>query len=309
MARDLILFGAGASHGSDRSNTPPLGSSLFAELRCFDPPGWGQIPAELSKAFACDFEAGMARLAEVDPHSMPIRQRAMARYFFNYRPAATNLYVELARRIASRRWKGACATLNYERLLPLSVVSAGLQPVADGLQLVVTMTPVGGRPLEICLPHGCCHIFCESVRGSADAVSFSATAVTTSGPVVAVSDPARYHERISTDAFPPVMSYVEPRRTTTSGTSFIENQRQRWGELARTASKIAVVGVRVRTRDEHIWKPLADTSAELIYCGGPSAAVEFEQWHQSSRPHSTLRVMRGHFAEEFDGLCRELDLL
>lgn len=301
MGKPLVLFGAGASYGSDQHSTPPLGETLFDDLRLYNPDGWGAVPAELSDVFSRDFEVGMEKLAAERSHAMPVLQRAMAAYFFRYVPSSTSLYVRLAERMAASRWSGACATLNYERLLEIAIAHAGLRPV-------VGAASDGGTQIELCLPHGCCHIFCESVRGSASGVSFSGIGVTTDGPVICVADPARHLERIRQDAFPPVMSYFEPQKRTTSGRSFIEGQRTRWSELAAHASTIAIVGVRVRTRDEHIWGPLEESPARLVYCAGHSAGVEFERWHDSARAGSPSTVLRGYFAEELDHLCHELDL-
>ena len=40
-------------------------------------------------------------------------------------------------------------------------------------------------------------------------------------------------------------------------------------------SILAIVGVRVHPIDRHIWQPLADTQAHILYLSGPSAASEF----------------------------------
>lgn len=66
--KNLILFGAGASYGSDSANTPPLGSDLFSELSRFNLPGWGALPGGLVKVFKADFEKGMVQVAESNPH-------------------------------------------------------------------------------------------------------------------------------------------------------------------------------------------------------------------------------------------------
>ena len=44
MAKYLIIFGAGASYGSDTGGLiPPLGAQLFDELARYNPNGWGSI--------------------------------------------------------------------------------------------------------------------------------------------------------------------------------------------------------------------------------------------------------------------------
>lgn len=301
MANSLILFGAGASYGSDSIGTPPLGAALFDELQHFNPPGWGRLPSDISDVFLDDFEAGMRNLSKSKSHAMPPLQRAMAAYFFNFIPRTTNLYVQLGRRIVDSKWKGAIATLNYERLLELSLLHVGLQPV-------VNTVPQGERHIELCLPHGCCHIFCETARGGSRAVSMSGVGISTSGRIIVITNPSEFLARITRDAFPPVMSYFEPQKRTTSGVNFIRSQRARWTSLVSEASIITLIGIRVRSDDEHIWNPLTQTKGELIYCSGARAAEEFDDWKRKFRSNADDRIIPDYFAESFDQICSEVGL-
>ena len=95
----IMLLGAGASYGSSRANVPPMGSGLFSELRPFNPPGWGALSSDMASEFERDFERGMGRLAKTRSHDMPVLQRAMAAYFFDYLPTQDSLYLKLGRLI------------------------------------------------------------------------------------------------------------------------------------------------------------------------------------------------------------------
>lgn len=300
MAMKIFLLGAGASYGSDLDGTPPIGEALFEALRKFNPPGWGRLPGELASEFQRDFERGMARLAETNPHAMPVLQRAMAAFFFEFKPRTSNLYVELAKRIRSGSWRGAIGTLNYDRLLEISLGQLGVQPVVA--------QSAGKDQVELCLPHGCCHLFCDGARMSSSGVSFSGVGVTIDGPVTVVDDPGQFSARIAGDAVPPVMSYFEPRKTTTAGASFIRGQRARWAELVKLADVIAIVGVQVRPDDDHIWKPIEKSTARLVYCAGPSAGKVFQAWSASVREQADDAVFAGYFADEFEPLCRHVGL-
>ena len=66
----LILFGAGASYGSDTTGTPPLGDQLFEALRASNPDGWGALPSGMAHQFRDDFEAGMTAVADEYPHAL-----------------------------------------------------------------------------------------------------------------------------------------------------------------------------------------------------------------------------------------------
>jgi len=296
---NLFLFGAGASYGS-QADGPPMGSQLFEALRQFNPTGWGQLPADMADLFRGDFERGMARVAETNSHAMPILQRAMAAFFFRFVPRMSSLFVRLAQRIHRHQWNGAIATLNYERLLELSLLQVGVQPIVG--------QGAGEGQIELCLPHGCCHLFCEGIQASPAGVSFSGVGVTFDGPVVAISDPEEFQRRINGNAVPPVMSYFELQKKTSAGVSFINSQRARWAELASQANKIAIVGVKVRPRDSHIWLPIANSAARVVYCAGAAAGNEFRGWAAASRPGKGDRVLEGYFAEEFSSLCYEMGL-
>lgn len=292
------MFGAGASFGSDTSVTPPLGADLFDHLQRFNPDGWGTITGDLASSFREDFEEAIKR---VNPAALGPLQRAMAAYFFEFRPRTSNVYVSLARRIAQTRWDGAACTLNYERLLEISLLAGGVQPV-------VGQATEPGRTLELCLPHGCCHIFCDAARGAAGAVTFDAFAVSTNGPVTVVADPVQHRHRILVDAFPPVMSYFEPQKRTTAGASFIDGQRARWKHIALAAEWIVVIGVKVRRHDDHMWGPLAATEARIVYCGGPEGVSEYRSWVTSVGRRQNDLVLVGYFRDEFERICFEAGL-
>ncbi len=297
---NLILFGAGASFGSEPSGMPPLGAGLFEALRQFNPGGWGKIVDPLSKVFRADFEAGMVELSKIQPHALPPLQRAMAEFFFRFEPTDQSLYVELAQRILAKSWTGAVATLNYERLLELALLRVGIDIVFDKI-------PSSKAQIELCLPHGCCHLFCEGAKGLASAVSFAGMNVTTNGPVIFITEANAFLRRIQTDVFPPVMSYFEPQKRTTAGASLVASQRQRFGQLCANAARIAVVGIHPRPHDSHIWGPLQTSKAKLIYCGGHAGASAFKAWCKSIGRTSDV-IFPGYFASEFDNLCASVGL-
>lgn len=298
----VILFGAGASYGAERFGMPPLGAALFDALRQFNPDGWGKIGEPLAGKFRSDFEAGMIALSSCNQFSLPILQRAMAAFFFRFAPTTENLYVELARRIRAKQWSGSIATLNYERLLEISLLHVGVQPTLN-------MGASNNGGVELCMPHGCCHLFCESVRGMADGVSFSGMDVTTNGPVVAISNKEQFWDRIRRDAFPPVMSYFEPQKRTTSGVNLMADQRNRWNQLCATATTIAIVGVHPRVHDSHIWGPLSSAFARIVFCGGPEGGTAFEAWKRATnRTNTSDTILDGYFAGEFNNLCASIGL-
>lgn len=300
MSGVVFLFGAGASSGADTVGMPPLGAELFGCLQQFSPATWGNIGSDLAEKFRIDFEAGMMR---VPPQQLAPLQRAMADYFFQFLPAESNLYFQLVKRIAATpNWSGALCSLNYERLLEISLLHAGLQPI------IGPMLVDHSSSIELCLPHGCCHLFCDGVKADPRLVSFHGRMAYPDGQVIAIGDPAQHAARVRGDAFPPVMSYFEPGKTSPAGRTFIARQRERWQALATNARTVVIVGVRVRPNDAHIWEAIAASQARVVYSGGRQGGAEYAAWANSARDGKADRVCEGFFKEEFTRLCEEAGL-
>lgn len=301
--RQLLFFGAGASYGStqDKFSVPPLGADLFNQLVEFDGRTWKQLPDEIADIYRKDFEAGMLALSNKMPHALTVFQRSMAAFFFRFGPTPSNLYVKLGKAIRSAAWRGSIASLNYERMMQIALSS-------QECNLFVGDGPPEG--VEVCLPHGCCNLFCESVSGVAGAVSMAGMNVTTNGPVVSVDHPDMFWKRIRNDAFPPVMSYFEPSKFTTSGADFIAMQRNRLASLIQDAEAIAVVGVQVREQDSHIWDALSQSDARIYYCSGKSAAQSYEAWTAKSRASKASQdiVSPRYWSEDFDAISRHVGI-
>ena len=269
---NIFIFGAGASYGSDanKSLVPPLAADLFNFLaKKYSDISNNPVVMALASEFSKDFEQGLLKLYENQPHFWSILQRCMAHFFFQYGTIIqiqySNLYYKLVHEIIRSDKDISLATLNYERMLEHSINEAfrHVQPKKN---------------IELCLPHGCCHLFCEGAKGMSGGVFFDPRGVTTNGNVIPINDYNQFEKRIREDAFPPVMSYFEPSKQTTSGNNFIISQRSRFNQLISKATKIAVIGIRVREHDEHIWEPLKDTSAKIIYCRGKEDAAHYEVW-------------------------------
>lgn len=280
----VILFGAGASTGSTKGKAPPIGDRLFGELANFDPSGWGTIPEPLKTAFQVDFEEGMMKLAQCDDNKLPPLQKRMAAFFFQYTPDRHNLYRQFCERLRNRELSLGLASLNYERLLELAITDSG-------------------QDLEICLPHGCCNIFCDGATTDALGAEFPGTGVTTTGLVYSINDESRFNYKLAHDSFPPVMSYFEPYKRVTSGVNFIDEQKQKWADLCSTAKEIYLIGIKPRDNDSHIWDPLAKTPAKIIYCGGTKGAKRFKEWSRLVNRSSENLVLDGYFQDEFEEIC------
>jgi hypothetical protein len=303
ITMNLIIFGAGASYGSDTSNTPPIGNNLFNALSTFDPNKWGKLPKVYQDTLQRDFEQGVQKLSIDQSFWLPQLQRSMAAYFFNFVPRYNNLYVKMAELIGKSGWnlKGSLVTLNYERMLPIALTRNNLQPV-----LLPAPNVIQNNLIELCLPHGTCNFFCSAIRASG--IAFSGVTFDEGAPECII-DPFQFRQRLISDSIPPIMSYFEPQKSNCSGNNFIVKMRKRYEELVLQSTKIAIIGLKVRVFDGHIWNPLSRTNAEIIYCSGRQAGTEFLNWCAQNRVGKANKVLEGYFDECFDPICKEIDLM
>ena len=321
MSKNLIIFGAGASTGSQNYNSPPVGNNLFDELVKISPNGWGKINKRLSKIFQNDFESGMNEI-ERESHQILIKiQKSMAAYFVTFRPTDLNLYLKMVRRINKTRWNGSIVTLNYDRLLQISLEVLNLKQKFDSSTF---------PEIEVCYPHGCCNFFCGGITASkgisinqnsilfgdngvlnfdnGGSINFTPHGITTSGNFIdIVNDPKVFYEKLK-EGLPPVMSYFIHSKFTTSCTNFLVGERKRFDDLVMKAENIAIVGMKLRKHDNHIWDPLSLTPSKIIYCGG-SDRKDYQQWARKNRAnYDKDLILHGYWNENFDKICHSVGL-
>ena len=107
----VILFGAGASYGSEHvfPNPPPLGGQLFNVLRRDSPLDWGTITGSLRDEFEVSFERGMGALLASGSHALPVLMQRLAIFFGSSgaqlarQQAATSAKNRAARQIGRNR--------------------------------------------------------------------------------------------------------------------------------------------------------------------------------------------------------------
>lgn len=294
----VILLDAGASFGSEEPAISPLGNQLFDELAIFSPHTWGQIPHSLSSIFKKDFEEGMVK---TPPNQYAELYIEMAAYFFAKRITPNSLYIELAKRIKKTPlWRGSFVTLNYECLLEQAF---SRQDIKLSLRPVMLEDSFNNDYFEILKPHGACNLYNSSLKGARGIMSIDALGVHTSGEVMEVLTELDFKSNISNNAFPPVMSYFEPNKATTSGVSFIQEHRSRYFEKIVHADKIVIIGVLPRENDRHIWEPLSQTSAQIMCCSGVDGAAKFLDWSARFPKRAEDTVLEKFFQDGFEEIC------
>ena len=85
-------------------------------------------------------------------------------------------------------------------------------------------------------------------------------------------------------------------------------QRNRFAQLVSKAAVVGIVGLKVRPHDKHIWSPLAQSRASIVYCSGKSSGREFKVWRDKNRPGNKDVILPLYFAQDFEKLCSTLKL-
>ena len=289
---NLIIFGAGASYGSDpNNNTPPLGKNLFDALEIFDPVTWGSLNLTWKEKFREDFEPAMKELIDSGLFAAPF-QWAMAEYCFTqFKACESNYCINILKAIDPKLKEFTLASLNYDLLIQQSVLIVNIR--------IKIGSPVDNEnQIRLILPHGSSMIYCEGVRGG-QGVSFT-RGVSTGGKPKLFRDYNHFVQEKTTNVFPPVMSYFEPNKFTVSCANFVKQERDVFKETVLNANKIAIIGMKIHRIDKHIWEPLAETNAEILYVSGQNAKKEFQKWaKENQRAHDSIssRYMDGAESE------------
>jgi hypothetical protein len=130
------------------------------------------------------------------------------------------------------------------------------------------------------------------------------------GNIATVYDPSEFLPMLNRDAhpahrpLPPVMSVISASKSSYVGYAFIEEQRAAYASLVSTADVIAIIGIRVREHDAHLWNPLVNAQGRVYYCSGQTAGLDYGKWAERHRSRKDDVIWPGYFADHFDDICQ-----
>lgn len=325
------LFGAGASFGAFEDfpegitpHLPPLMHQLYDRLAERFPDTWGAGTrlGDLSEGFRTDFEGTFAREILHADHSPPLTpssltlleaQVPLARYFAAFQPVtADNLYSRVLAAIERAGLLDDCVfgSLNYDTLFEQAALDAGFGvdwllsgwgDLAHGHGM--TQGEQGGR-VTVAKLHGSSNFVAEVPSGYSALIA-AGTAVEAR---VGALDPRRdlaadlelRFNLMQRGTAQPVMSQISPAKETLISEGQIGLIRQYWEEQVRSARTLIIVGAAPRPGDVHVWTPVRDSGARLLYVGRD---FDFRGW--ATREAGSVHLGRT-FSEAFDGLLREI---
>jgi hypothetical protein len=183
--------------------------------------------------------------------------------------------------------------LNYECLLEFSLLNHGygIAYFDEGTDGQVPVWKL----------HGSCNMFSHGVQAG-PGISYG-TGVIFEGGIEAFLDSNLVIQRCLVEtALAPVMCLYMQGKPLSVSPAVIQDQQKRWARKVSTAAIVVTIGVRPSTGDDHIWKPLASTGAQLYFIGESTA---LDNWSAANRTGPT-EYLGGKFNEAYLGLLRKL---
>ena len=283
----VVLFGAGASSGSPAvlPVPPPLGADLYGVLAKGFPDSWGAVSEGLRSKFDEHFEIGMGALWAMYPAGLsslkpgapsPHRlMQDMARLFMSYHlaPGAHDLYTRFLIKLwKASKGKNTClSTLNYEHLVEHALTKVGLKP-------------------QILRPHGGCQFWPRrggKLFGSRRAIGQGMHSISSRiKPLPAHA----IHKQLNLrgQANYPCMAIYVASKVTQMGQRYLWRVQHRFAHRVLGAEKVALVGVSPWPADTHIWQPILETKASVLYVGGNNDYEELRRLRGPNRESDFL---------------------
>jgi len=319
----VILFGAGASYGSDarhlaeKGELPPIGKDLFQALNADATlEAWSKLPDAVVQLFSSStFEEAMDFLDESKDWAEESFKRDidLSKFFSKFHPQPSNLYWKLAKSISRRLkgddWTGAIMTINYDRLIEESLILNSVFTVVKGVTFFDDAIPSlnDNQLIEVCYPHGACQFFLGQnwFQGLGNIVFGNEAKMLQKGGVNHILKYDNIPKACELKQIPMICRYQSSKRPSVNN-YFINEQQARCTELIMSSEKITIVGVLCSHKtDRHIWEALEKTTAFLSYVEpGKESQESFYKWAESNNKKENInfQVIPKTFKDAFSDI-------
>lgn len=265
---NLVIFGAGASTGSQAASVPPVTANLLPELRFQFYRTWGHLNPDIVNAGKGDFELIVLALIDSGMGSQAWSlQRDLARFFVRFSPSNDSLYTRFVKDVVSSDI--TFCTLNYDVLLQRSLALSG--------KLIWTVGFEDRRDgaIPLILPHGSAALCntTHTIEGNVaiDSDPFAMFSIA-DAPAKLLLNNADRERAFDKNQLNPIMSYIEPKKRSLMGSKNLEIARDALTDSCMKAERVTVVGMRFQQHDGHIVEALKATTGEVMVCCGPDGA-------------------------------------
>ena len=254
-----LIFGAGASFGSGGClpTNPPLGADLFSELQKLGG-AFTRLDNRQQRVFLEQgFEPGMATIANDSREINPL-QKELACYLAGFTAQRDNAYSRLFSKLKTFSNRIAIATLNYDLLIEHSLshhrISFDYNNQGEGVPLMKIHGSSNFLP-ELGNLHlsGNVMVNCGTfVEG------LNTNAVSSAEEVKSWCDDPR-----NSDISPILAMYQKGKRVVVN-TQLIEKIQKDYADAVTRSSHLVIVGTKYVEHDQHVWKPIAESSASIL---------------------------------------------
>lgn len=247
------------------------------------------------------FEAGMDEFFSRHPERVTAFLREMALYFVKFEPLIGNHYRRLLEILKSTRKKAIFVSLNYDVLFESAATQVGLTINYGG-------PSVTSDSISFYKIHGSCH-FLPLPSGSFSNCVF-VNKCKDGSILEADCRPARSTQEVvdfcrEQNSIAPAIAMYAPFKRVLYCPEFVNIQRRAWEVAVFRAARVYVIGVGVNPADDHIWGPLARTTAPIYYVSRDPD--EFVRWCRTERgKRRKWYVMARTFEEALPILARQL---
>ncbi len=236
------------------------------------------VTGPIKEAFVRDFELGMGNLWSAGSTSISLLMQDAATFFARYGLAhSVNPYSLLVSSLITTGSleKTVLSTLNYECLLDLAISSYSV-PIN-----YFDVSPPN-EAATLWKLHGSCNFLPDGGISATRGVSFSPGV--SFGTGLRACQPSEVWAFCSGNtALYPAMAIYMAGKPVQVAPDAIGRLQAAWGQVVQAADTVALIGVRPNPPDTHIWAPLADTQARILFVGNEAA---FDQWRKGNRSNT-----------------------
>ncbi|MCW0316169.1 hypothetical protein NB724_001320 [Pantoea ananatis] len=282
---DLILLGAGASSGCLDSTPykPPLGKDLFTNLMKLNGVA-ASIDDDIKAIFMTNFEEGMATYYRRSRGNIMRFQRELSEYLSKFEPSHNSNYHKLLSQFDNK--STIYISLNYDVMFESAALSSGYNisyhdDYKDGHV----------RLLKI---HGSSNFWPNTMGVSIKGGDLYDCPTHVDARIITLSPIESSKRFLNDDGFSPAISMFAEGKEVKVSPSFVLHQQSIWAKALKNAKRIFIIGVRVHTADEHIWKAISESDVEVFYFGKNGDEKEFNDWKTDSKKENS-KFIEGYF--------------
>ncbi|WP_407226332.1 SIR2 family protein [Enterobacter roggenkampii] len=257
-----LLFGAGASFGSELSeNVPPLGNNLFDKLVEIGG-AFFELQEDIKKEFQANgFEKGMLSIPNDSRVINPL-QKEMAKYLSSFKPSNENAYLRLFRSLREYTRHVNIITLNYDLLIEYAMFMSGAQKVSYGIDR-------NKRDYSVLKLHGSANFIpiypSDIIIENHIAVGCGSFVETNQiGFLSNYEEIVKWCDSPQSACLSPIMCMYNKEKRAVINSKYLESKRADYLEIISKTKKLIVVGVKFIEHDNHIWDVILDSVPEVI---------------------------------------------